>query len=244
MKYIQLILIFILPISCSNNEKSNEKSNNIKVNRLNTAKHYIADGKFMEAYVYLEDYNKDYPNDPRSYYMQGKALEHLGQIDTALKLYNKSISIDSTSARYFSDRGSVLFDLKDYKMAIKDFKMAIRLDSNKVEAYNNLALSLAHLDSLKIALEFFDMAIQIDSTDSKIIINKAMTLVYDQEFKEAIETINYALKLEDDSKRGYAYLYRGIAYLELGKVNKACTDFQSAIAMNVKEAREYMEYCI
>lgn len=98
-----------------------------------------------------------------------KSLEHLNlgtqldplstsgtkEIKKGIKLLDKAIIIESTSALYYYNRGTAKKMILDYKSAIIDFNKALKLKFDKPEMiYFNLAMSKLHTNDFKGSREY------------------------------------------------------------------------------------------
>ncbi len=103
-----------------------------------------------------------------SYYNRGVAYQDKGDLDAAIKDYDKAIAIDPSDAQYFYNRGTAYLDKRDHNWAIRDFDKAIALDPKKTEAYFNRGSAYAQKGNPSRAIEDYDRVIALTPRDSVI----------------------------------------------------------------------------
>ncbi|GBU25806.1 hypothetical protein R83H12_02464 [Fibrobacteria bacterium R8-3-H12] len=148
---------------------------------------YISDNKqdyrafLLRAAIYEEkkeqkekiicDYNKaiDIKKDfVDSYHLRGHFYFGLGEIENALKDYDKAIEIDSSyklenqNKFLYIHRGYVYFKLSKIENALKDYDKAIEIDPNYAEAYKNRGDIYLSLGKTKDAFYEYEKAYKIN----------------------------------------------------------------------------------
>jgi tetratricopeptide (TPR) repeat protein len=95
---------------------------------------------YQAIQVYEEAINIE-PNNPRLYFDIAECHAKVNELELAISYLSKAISIDSTWAGFYNNRGLIFYKLNDATRAIQDFQTAIRLDSTKSSIYVNMALA-------------------------------------------------------------------------------------------------------
>lgn len=72
-----------------------------------------------------------------AYNNRGTALTKAGQLEAALKDFERAIQLRPTFAEAYNNRGSILSDLGRYEEAMHSFAKAIETDPNLASAYDN-----------------------------------------------------------------------------------------------------------
>ncbi len=87
--------------------------------------------------TFATDVTKHSPIDPRGFHMLGQAYSKIGQLDEALKMFNKSIKIRPESSKSYNERGIVFAKKGNLEAAFNDFNHAIKMFPNNAVAYDN-----------------------------------------------------------------------------------------------------------
>ena len=109
------------------NKSINEVIKLYKTNNLKKAKEEI-------DHLLEKDENSEFLN------IKGIILRASNELKESLISYNKAISINSSKATYFNNRGNVYRELGNYKNASNDFNKALDLDPKFFDALVNLIL--------------------------------------------------------------------------------------------------------
>ena len=167
--------------------------------------------------VKLAEYNDEYADEPmcllklgtqfdtanplnqlnyEAYYNRGMAFEKMGQLDNAIKNYNKAIDLNPAFYQVYNNRGILYGKAGIYPKAIEDFNQAIILNPKCAFAYNNRGFTYEMMNMFDQALEDYNKAIEYDQNDSLA---------------------------NDYVNRGNLYLKRGNKELAISDFSKACT---------------------
>lgn len=134
----------------------------------------------------------------------GIALYKMGQVDSALTAFQRSLSYDSTSSETFVYYGRALATLSQIDVGIEQFKRAIALDSLNVSAYGAWAEAVYILKD-----------------------SKPRPFTYKDKIKELRDPLLSALKLDSANEARY-HLYLGHLYLADGKYRLAAAEYETA----------------
>jgi len=92
-----------------------------------------------------------------------KALE-AGDVDTALRSFEKALEIDRNLPRTWNYLGGIHFFRGNYFKALLDFRQAYALDPWDAKACNNVGTAYEHLGRFEEAEEFYLRAAEIDES--------------------------------------------------------------------------------
>ena len=134
------------------------------------------------------------------------------------------------------------FDAGKFYNTVALCEKALRLNPNNIQC--NLLMGLAHLelgtyytewdlnDSI-MACKYFRRVIELDSKNVEAYLYCGIAIYWHgNNFKLAIEYLDKCLEL--DSQNATAYFYRSKIYSELGDVQQAKKDFDTATSINPK----------
>ena len=155
------------------------------------------------------------------YVAQGRTSYQRGDLDKALRMYDKALELDQNSARTFLDRSVIYLQKPEtYDDAIADASRAIELDASLARAYVNRASALIDMGHS----EYAQLAIR-----SKVISQPASAwmLPPEERVKRAIEDATRAIEL--DPNLANAYFARAHAHMDIGRSDLAVEDFSRAL---------------
>ncbi|KAH9918139.1 activator of Hsp70 and Hsp90 chaperone [Fomitopsis serialis] len=156
----------------------------------------------------------------------GNAYAKKGDLPTAIKFYNKSLTehrtpdvlaklreaertqaeaarleyIDPEKAAQAREEGNALFHKGDFAGAVKAYTEAIKRAPTDPRGYNNRANAYTKLVALPEALKDTDEAIKVDPTFVKAYVRKSHVLFAMKDFTKAIEAIQRAADVDTEKK--------------------------------------------
>ena len=119
-------------------------------------------GQFQEALDKLLTLTKDYPNEPLLNNITGACYAGLGQLDAAVKYYEKAISLNFDYAKAHFNLGSALHELGQLEESVKSYESSIAIEPNYAEAHNNLGNILRELGQLEEAVFSYERALSLN----------------------------------------------------------------------------------
>jgi len=177
---------------------------------------YFERGEFEQALRIFGKAIQVYPYETDPYLCAGNALERLGKIREAIRLYEKSLSFKSDSSDSLVSRGRAIINLavkergkpdeKSIESAIKDFDKAIKINPNDYWAYSEKAILLLRLKRFDEAWSIFEKAIERNlDEDPETFLRAGMCLGFLADKEKNIEPFQKANKF-----------YRAIALMSMG----------------------------
>ena len=98
-----------------------------------------SNGQMQEALDAIDTLTKDYPNEPLLYNISGVCYKAIGQLDAAVKSFEKALAIKPDYAEVHYNLGVVLKDLGQLDAAVKSYEKAIAIKPDYAEAHHNLS---------------------------------------------------------------------------------------------------------
>lgn len=138
------------------------------------------------------------PNDANVWYNMGVILSEEGNLNEALKAYEKAIEIDPQDYRSWNNKGSILRQLGKYNEVLESYDKAIKINPNDPIPYHNKGFAFLHWEKYPEALRYFDEALKRDPNYTDALVNKAACLHKLGKTDEALEHIARALQLKSD----------------------------------------------
>lgn len=178
---------------------------------------------------------KQREQDPR--YQYNLALFHLnnGNLDEAIKYFNKSLSLD---ARYYlSTNGlGIAYLMKgEFKTAVDFFNKTIQLNPTLSEAHNYLGTAYQELGMLDKAEQEFRLAMSDASYKSKELpyYNLARLYLTQDRIKDALYYVQKSI--ESNPRLVMAHNLEGVIYEKLNEFAKAIESYKAGIKVSEED---------
>jgi tetratricopeptide (TPR) repeat protein len=119
-----------------------------------------------EALAYIACVLKATPSDALALRLRGSINLDLGNLQSAINDFNRTLDLNPTDVIAFNNRGYAAYQFKWYDLALKDFDRAIELDPTYARAYNNRGLVFSALGNYSEALTNYRLAIDLNHEPS------------------------------------------------------------------------------
>lgn len=168
------------------------------------------------------------------YHARGLCFQKLSKYNEAIADFSKAITLDTENIYALTQRGCSYAMLGDYKSALDDYKKAIILRGFDASGdHANKKYKLSKSEYLKIPLLF----------DIVYLRGRAYYETYDliralDDFNLCIESASEASVNSKFSKLPECYYWRGLTYVRIGEMNRACEDFYVAADSGINQAFE------
>ena len=224
-------------ISCYDKALELEPKN---VNFLNSKASALSTlGKPEEAILCYESALLIEPNDVAALYSKATILEAIGRSEESKICYNKALELNP---EFFLDHGRALTLGGEYKKAIYWFDRIIQGNPNNVSAYLNKALAVGSLGDKAQSLTLLDKALEIGTNDRNLF-KKNKTLILKGGPRQEVFTkgIEYGDILERRPLDFQIYFHKGLALIDLGRIEGAIRCFDKAIDIDPMYADSYVQ---
>ncbi len=155
-------------------------------------------------------------------------------MEAALTLSEKAISLDPEFAYPWNGKGNVLLDQKRYDEALAAFDKAIALDPELVYAWLGKGIALVHQKHYDEALAAFDKAIALDPEFGAPWYGKGNALRQQKHYDEALAAYNKAIAL--DPEFAAPWNRKGNILIDQKRYDEALAAYNKAIALDPKFA--------
>lgn len=131
---------------------------------------------FVQAEVFITEIIKHYPNDSEANHLSGLVKNAQGKLDEAINFIQRAISLNPTSAVYYTNLGEV-FNRKGLKEeAIRSLEKSISINPDFAGAKYNLANILKSLGRTNEAIQYYQESIDLDPNNFQAFYNLGNTL--------------------------------------------------------------------
>jgi Tfp pilus assembly protein PilF len=164
------------------------------------------------------------------------ALYHLGYIayykernyPKALEYCNQAIEIDAGQAEYYTLRGHIFYQSKQYETARKEYEKALSIDSNQEKALYGLGkIYNSEIIDYEKAFVYFDKLAGLKPNNKNYLRNRSMCKFRLKEYRAAIDAFDRLLEV--DPKNCSAFLWKGYSYKALGDKINAIDQFRKTV---------------
>lgn len=164
----------------------------------------------------------------------GTAEYQLGNLNEAVSLLDKSLTITPDQPVAYNNRGNVLLDLMRLDEAIASYDAALAIAPHYVEAYLNRGSALQRLQQLDEAMASYDKALTL-TPDSVIAHNNRGNILLDMHRLDAA-LASYDQALSINPRYTEAHINRGNVLREMQRFDEALACFDQALAITPDSA--------
>ncbi len=208
--------------------------------QINSVISLYSNGHIQEALDSVETLIKGYPEEPLLYNISGVCYKAVGQLDTAVKSFEKAIALkpDYTEVNY--NLGLTLQELGKLEDAVKCYEKAIATKPDYAEAHNNLGATLKDLGQLDTAVKSYKKAVTVKPDYAEAHYGFGITLYLLDQLEDAIKCYEKAVAI----KPGYAEAHRNLSALKkYTKDDPQITQMQSLISTSDLSQLDRMNLC-
>src|SRR5277367_3527015 len=119
---------------------------------------------------------------------------------------------------------------KDYAFAVAYYHTAVRGDTRNSMLYNKLAIAEFQLGDKSAARKYLTQAVKLDSRNVAALNNLGVLDLMDTKYKASVNHLKQALAL--DESNATAHLNIAEAWMGLGEVDRAMTEYSRALELN------------
>lgn len=164
------------------------------------------------------------------YIKRAWALHDEGNLDEAIKEYEKALSLDPGDVGTYVDLGNAYSDKGDYDQVIRILTKVIEMSPDYSVAYNNRGNAYSDKGMLDAAIKDYDKAIKLEPRYDDAFVNRGNAYHREGDDGRALQDYDEALRL--NPRNSNAYYNRGVAYDEGGNYDEALKAYSQAIALD------------
>lgn len=191
-------------------------------------------GRREEASVRLDEAIRLKPDFAEAYCMGGFMLDACGKPGTALRFYERALSLDPTLVVAHKNMGKLLFADRRFAQALAAFAAAAKLAPDDADAWSSKAGALRELGRIEESLEDATRALALDPNFLEAAINRGNALLKLDRMEEALGVYRQARRIAPESAA--ALCGEALALRNLGRYGEALLSFEKAQALGSREA--------
>lgn len=207
----------------------------------NRALSYYKLERYEEALKDVDLFIPQYPQVSQAKLFRAIIYRELGDDDKQLVDLNAAMNDADPQPELLKWRGVLYLQKSEYAKAKSDLRLAQALqDDPEVETY--LGLYYHETQNADSSYLCFNKSIDLDATFTASYMYAASSAIEDSNFTLALEYVNLLLRIEPLNAEGI--FYKGIALIELNRVDEGCSCVNKAFYSGVDRAGGYLqEYC-
>lgn len=202
---------------------------------------YYSAGDLDHALVDVDKFILEFPESPQPRLLRALINRQKGDEGAQLTDLQKAIDLGNTNPQLIFWRGTLLAAKGDNEKAKKDFLFVRNLgdDAELETALGTVYRSLGKTDSAFICL---NNAIVLDVNYSPSYVYAGSFCVEDEKYELALKYLNLALRV--DTENVSALFYKGVALVQLEKLDEGCSCLRKALDKGEDGAADYLkEFC-
>lgn len=202
---------------------------------------YYSIQRFQDALDDLNIFIPEYPQVPQAKLLRALVHKGLGNSEKQLEDLNAALEFSQGNPGLLKWRASLYLEEEKYDLAKADALRARAMqDDAEVELY--LGLAYYNLGQADSALVHMNQAIEMDATYLPAYLYAGTFCMEQEDYERAVKYLDLALRL--DPQNVTATMYKGVALVELDKIDDGCRCLRKAFYAGEDTAEEYLkEYC-
>nr|AAR38498.1 TPR repeat protein [uncultured marine bacterium 583] len=198
--------------------------------QINSVIALYSNGQIQEALDAVEALTTDYPNEPLLFNISGVCYKAVGELDEAVKSFEKALAIkpDYTEVNY--NLGLTLQELGRLDAAVKSYEQALDIQPDYAEAHNNLGITLKELGQLDAAVQCYEKALAINPDYAEAHNNLGNALKDLNQLDAAVKSYEKTLAINPDYAEAHNNL--GNVLKDLGQLDAAVKCYEKTLAIN------------
>lgn len=161
-----------------------------------------------------------------AYMNRGLTFVGKGQLDEAIKDFDKAVALNPSFYEAYSNRGGAFEKMGRLDRAVEDFNRAIALNPRYANAYFNRGVAYGKAGSYDDSIASFNKSLEIDPGKVDAYVSRGVSYALMGQQEKALTDFNMAIELNQNYAQ--AYFNRGNLYVTTGRKNLAIPDFQRA----------------
>ena len=186
--------------------------------------------QFHEAIKYIKLLNEKFPNQPLLFNLIGACYKEIGQLDGAVQMFQRAVSINPKYAEAFFNLGATLQALDQKDDAVENYQKAIDITPNYPDALNNLGNTLLNLGQIDSAIESLEWAVAYKHDFAEAYNNLGNAYNDSGKPEKAIKSFKKAISCNPSYEKALFNL--ALVFKDLGNREEFVENIEKALALN------------
>ncbi len=202
---------------------------------------YFTIEEYKEALTDIDVFSKAFPDVSQAKLLKAFIYRELGDDDQQLSNLKAAMEFQPPSADLLKWRGLLYLHKNEYEKSKMDLLIARSLQEDpEVETY--LGLCYYNLQKKDSAIISFNKSIELDATYMLAYLYVGSLTLEDGDYPLSLTYLNLALRIDPSNKE--ALYYKGIALIEMERIDEGCRCLNRAFYAGMDDAGDYLEeYC-
>ena len=203
-------------------------------NKINSIIELFSSGHISEALDTVKTLINQHPNEALLHNIGGVCYKATGQLEMAVKCFEKAVVIKPDFADAHYNLGLSLQELNQLDAAVKSYQVTLALQNNYFKAHNNLGIIYKEFGQMGDAVKSFEQAIDLQPDYAEAHNNLGTTLQELGQLSEAANCYEKALVIQPDYVEVLINLGNTLSLL--GQLNEALNSYNQALSINPNNA--------
>ena len=164
------------------------------------------------------------------------------QADRALARLDTAIAKSPKTARFYTERGDIYYQLNDFRRAIEDYNVAIKLDDQQSQAYFGRGMAYGRLGLMDEGIADLSVYIARHPNDSVAYTKRGVRNIWRGNLVEAERDLTRAVELDPTNAEAHDDL--GVVHAKYKRLLKASEHFVTAIQLDPSYQKAYHNLAI
>jgi protein O-GlcNAc transferase len=197
--------------------------------QISSAIELFSKGEINQALDAVQDLFKDYPDEPVLFNISGACHAGLGQLDDAIKNYEKAIAIKPDYAKVHFNLAGALQELGQLEDAVNSYEKTLEIEPDFAEAHNNLGNVFKELKQDDAAVQSYKKALVLKPDYVEAQYSLGITLQNLGQLEAAVNCYEKVLVIKPNFAEMYNNL--GVVHQELGQLDAAVKQLENGLTI-------------
>lgn len=199
---------------------------------------YYSMSDFKNSIQDISTFLKEFPQNPQAHILRALSYRKLNDIDNQLVDIEAALELMGGEPQIMKWRAGLLMEKEEYQLAKQDLLVVQQIQDDP-EVQMNLAFTYYSLEQPDSALLAINRAIALDATFAPAYLYGGSFALEEENYELALKYLDVALRMEPENTT--AIFYKGIALIELERVDEGCRCLNQAFYAGVDDAADYLK---
>ncbi len=202
---------------------------------------YYSLGDFENALKDISLFMPEFPQNYQAHVLTALIYRQKGDAEKQLQELNKAIELQIGNLQLIKWRGTLYVEKSEFALAKQDL-LLVRPLQDDPELETNLGLVYYSTGKLDSALLAINRSIELDATYEPAYLYAGSFCLEAEQYELGLQYLNLALLIDPENVN--ALFYKGVALVQLKRVEQGCSALARAFKEGNDEAADYLkEHC-